>query len=439
VTSQLLVVLLAAAQMVEAGRPRPDQELDKGTSVIAGHIIDVTTKQAIADAKVHLITNTAVRKTIHGVTDKDGRFEFVDLPAGRYLFRIERTDYFLVAPDGTPAATGQPALINVSEGERLERVTFRMRRGSSIRGVITDDAGRPLAAARVFARMADQPLWYRQVETDKRGEYSITGLPNGQFTIEAMGPQLPGSAIPPLPGSEILGSSPHYERTFYPGVAAAADATPISVVPGDELRDVNIIVRLLAPSGVFGRIITPTAHVLDSLEVVAESSPARSRHTVASREVKDGRFSFTSLKPGRYVVWVRGVLGGDLHASAVAVHVADVASDVELMLAPTGMIEGRVVTDNGHPLPSDAIRIVALLADGETAVQLASPDQADLFADGTFRLEGLFGDRILRLNGLPPEWTIKKVMNGRREVAPPHVSITPGVTTINIQIVIGFP
>jgi len=63
-----------------------------------------------------------------------------------------------------------------------------------------------------------------------------------------------------------------------------------------------------------------------------------------------------------------------------------------------------------------------------------APDQSQLDDDGSFRIEGLFGKRALRLVGLPRDWTIVSVLQGRTDV-------TGGVevpldSTVDLRIVV---
>ena len=51
-------------------------------------------------------------------------------------------------------------------------------------------------------------------------------------------------------------------------------------------------------------------------------------------------------------------------------------------------------------------------------------NEAPVAADGTFRLDGLFGTRRLQLIGLGPEWEIRSIVHGRTDVTSAGVSVT---------------
>jgi hypothetical protein len=88
-------------------------------------------------------------------------------------------------------------------------------------------------------------------------------------------------------------------------------------------------------------------------------------------------------------------------------------------MTTTAKISGRVITADGTPLPIEGFRVAAeWTADGK-AVDPMSRDQADVAADGAFEIDGVFGDRTMRVVGLPAGWVINRIVTaGKRETDP---------------------
>ena len=61
---------------------------------------------------------------------------------------------------------------------------------------------------------------------------------------------------------------------------------------------------------------------------------------------------------------------------------------------------------DGQPLPFEVMQVAAVVADGGEAIDPLPRDRQLLARDGTFELTGLSGERVLRVFGLDPAWTI---------------------------------
>ncbi len=95
-----------------------------------------------------MTSDRQVSRTI--VTDDEGRFNFVALPAGRYMLTANKQGY--VARVLWSAATERPGTALVlAEDQRITGLMLRMTRGSAISGVLVDHNGEPFSGANVSA------------------------------------------------------------------------------------------------------------------------------------------------------------------------------------------------------------------------------------------------------------------------------------------------
>jgi Carboxypeptidase regulatory-like domain len=148
-------------------------------------------------------------------SDHEGFYEVTGLAPGKYVVRPEMPE--------TLAAYGEQKAQVVARG--CAQVDFRTHSDGRVSGRVTDSEGRPVFELKVDLIHADGPeislkgLW---AHTDREGRYELKGVPPGRYLL--------GFGL----GSEPDARAP-FPRTFYPGVARAAQATALEVGPGQKL------------------------------------------------------------------------------------------------------------------------------------------------------------------------------------------------------------
>jgi hypothetical protein len=445
-----LLLVLQAMSTTVAGPP-PPPPLSEGTSAISGQVRDTDTGAAIAGARVRLTAVTrrsddettaktdrspfAVRPRApqaEATTDQAGRYEFSGIAAGHYLLGAQSRGYAM-ALYGTPRWPIDQAFVPVvlDAGQRLDRIDLALKPGASIRGRVIDEAGRPMRDARVIAVASENaalrmnPVLAAPTPTDDDGRYTLEGVPEGHFLVQAV-PR-------PDPANPGAGSQEHLP-TYYPSAADPGDAVGIVISGKAVTSGIDITVRRKPMHSIAGTVLTAGGEILEATEVVLESVPARVRYHTGGSALVEGAFSFDGLEPGRYLLWARSPVADGFEAAALPLTLSDALTDLQLVLVPTGTIKGRVQSERGEPIP-DGLTVVATLADG--AEEAAAAEQASVTAGGAFTIDRLFGERTLQITGLPDEWTIKRILVGRFEVSAPQVTVTAGATVANVQIVIG--
>ena len=165
-------------------------QLKTGTGRIKGRLLTADTGTPVRRAQVRISGTDIMPKT--AITDDEGRYEFRDLPAGRFTLSATKAGYVTVNYGQTrPFEPGKP--IELGEAQVLDKADITMPRGSAISGRIIDEFGEPIADAQVTRDALDvgrtasagcsRPAARRT--TNDLGQYRIYGLPPGDYFVSA--------------------------------------------------------------------------------------------------------------------------------------------------------------------------------------------------------------------------------------------------------------
>src|SRR6266576_1153138 len=149
-TCVFLALLIAAAQQPQ--RPNPTPVPAAQTATLRGRVIAGDSGQPLRKAQVRLnqidvpwdFTPGAGRENRVTTTGADGRYEFTNVPAGRYEVSASKSAFITVSW-GQPRPMEPSKPIDLAPGQNLERVDFSLSRGGVIAGRIVDEFGEPLA------------------------------------------------------------------------------------------------------------------------------------------------------------------------------------------------------------------------------------------------------------------------------------------------------
>jgi protocatechuate 3,4-dioxygenase beta subunit len=432
-----------------------------GTGVIAG----VATSDGDRPQPLRRVAVTLSGAASFGsrivLTDETGRFVFTGLPAGRFTLRASKAAY-LVQNYGATRPGGPGLTIALAEGQQLTEMTIPLSRGGIVTGFVRDDRGQPAPGVSIRAfRLQQTAAGPRQysggtAQTDDRGQYRIFGIAPGEYFIVAA-PRF-GSGVPTQKDDLELASGSSPARTgstqavaapahrpavgvanvYFPGTTLLDGAQTVSIGVGEERTGVDMALQLVPTVWVEGTVSNPGGALPANLSV--HLAPIRAAEIgddpfsmLPKRPQPDGRFSFSGVAPGLYVVAVvteamgrgRGAAPGDagLWATAeVQVNGIDVTG-VALSLQPAMTISGRVAFDGAGPPPlptSVRVSLTPILTGAEVSVGTMSVTAA---ADGTFTLRGLLPGRyrasaiVSAAAGGPAGWTLRSAMVNGRDAA----------------------
>lgn len=149
----------------------------------------------LASARVSLVGEGNADRTFWGgqftdiATDANGEYEIDWLRAGSYRVTAGGLRFGGLMGEPSPWGRGEGRVVSVSEGEHLEGVDFRLKRGGAIAGVVRDDLGVPVPDAAVYVYdEGGRPVERLSFErTDTSGAYNVRSLGPGEYSVMARG------------------------------------------------------------------------------------------------------------------------------------------------------------------------------------------------------------------------------------------------------------
>src|SRR5262249_37763919 len=174
-------IALLAAGNASAQLPHADAK-PVGTATIRGRVTDATTGRPLRRARVNVapaefrpnqpLENRAT------TTDADGKFEFTNLVAGRYIVSASRDGYgsWAFGPTRPPESGRQ---LEIDDKSTVERVDIALPAGAVVAGRVIDEFGDPAIDATVsLLRIVTtggtrRATTFTSVNTNDAGEFHL--------------------------------------------------------------------------------------------------------------------------------------------------------------------------------------------------------------------------------------------------------------------------
>lgn len=413
----LCAVLMLASQ-TNSAKPSDDLIAAKGCQV-SGAVVSVSTGQPLNDAIVMMNQVGGRHERRSAVTNSAGRFEFKDVSPGHYFLSADHTSY--VRMEYGQRDPRDPAkLLTLWPGQGINNVSFQLIPEAVITGHVHDEDGNPIENSRVIA------LGYRYLDgrrrllpagfatTDDRGQYRIYDLAPGKYLVSA-------SANPIGPGADFM-----YGPSYYPGVADASQASPISLRAGSEFPGVDLDLQRVGVFHIRGRVISGVdGSSLANLSVRLISGTESITGFGMGGRVKSaqGEFDISSVRAGTYFLVARLSVDGKWLQARQQVTVMDSDVDsIRLELTSGAALKGIIRADG--PVNLSSVRISLRPSDGVFFRAYSSP-VGD--ADGAFEFKGLAdGSYLLRAFGLPQNVYVKSATLGGQNVLDSGFVISDG-------------
>jgi len=314
--------LPAAIELVPAG-------------VIAG---DATLKGAGSGVNAEVcaheaFTEQAVRHCVEA--EASGSYDITNLPVGDYVVEFSNRAHGYVTKYYLDSATEEDAaLVEVEGGDVSELAAASLELGGEVSGTVTSAATKaPIDGASVCAFTEAEPYTsYACVPTGAKGEYTLAGLPPGNYTISF----------------QDQGES--YATQFW-NDKGFQNAEPIEVNAGSPVSGIDA--ELVETGSISGTVTSHRSSApLEEIEVCAITAGDREVAACTQTE-EDGTYQITELKVGKYDVEFRAVasnyalqyykeVSNEREATAVNVEGKVETKSVDATLFELGTIAGSV-------------------------------------------------------------------------------------------------
>jgi hypothetical protein len=424
--------LTADAQPVPPRDRRPQQAA--GTCRIKGRVVDAQTGSAVARARIGILGPMVSPSPV--LTDENGRFEVVNLPAGRFFLNVEKSGYAFgryPEPGLTIRGGGRPLI--VTEHETVAEIVLPMYRAAVITGRVVDAHGDALEsvqvqAFRLPARGHGAPMPRQGGSTNDLGEFRIVRLEPGSYVLLAS----PRNAMDiPSDGQPV--------PTYFPNTPSLAEAQPIVVERAQTVSGIEIMVAEAATTVVSGTVIDPKGQPVSGFINARRVSGNIPDFSAWGTQVRDGTFKMY-LAAGEYELEARemrpGTRGpvapGDELIGVLPVSLTGAPmSDLTVQLGTGAVISGRIVFD-GQALPPDDPQSLPIGLGSMSPAIACRGGRSEVLPDWTFRIEGAAGMCTIMPAGIG-RWTMKSAGREGLDLLDRPVRIAPGQVLPDVQVV----
>jgi hypothetical protein len=219
---------------------------------------------------------------------------------------------------------------------------------------------------------------------------------------------------------------------YYPGGLSWEEAGGV-VLEAGKVTDRLIITVPRIYENVLTVVVPPADATISGIAVsVLQESPLAVRKIDLDPE---GIGTLKGILPGRYFVAARAASRDKRWAAYEVVDFIEDSYETRLHLMPTGSIAGKIIADKGDLPPLEGVIAGASWIHDGAEVNPLDVDEVAVAADGSFRIENLFGRRALRLRALGLEWEVAAVRQNRTDVTSSGILVMPD-STIEATIVL---
>lgn len=358
-------------------------------------------------------------------TNPDGVFSFRPSVAGQYRLDVTKAGWIPRVQSFT-----------LKEGQAIRDLMFPLEPASFITGRVLDSEGKPVPKAMVTAFQYAYLRGERSLSASTfpiaaaaNGSYEVPNLTAGRYylRVEANGPAV---------------------TTYYPSTLDFMAASVIEIATGATQSNIDIRQRKEPLFRIRGKAVdefgAPAANA--ALNILPEH-PVNTR--VAPPRVMtgaDGSFEFIDLLPGRYVIRAIPIRGLTVDGKRVDAKYAGRASvtitndniDDHLLKVNGGhTLTGKLITEDGSPLPIPPAGLSVYLTDAEQPFMPSGLNGAITSITGTFRIDTIPPAKYyLAISPLTPKIYIKSIYYGGQDSTRLPIDLLSSGRD-NLEIVLG--
>ncbi len=269
-------------------------------------------------------------------TDPDGSYTISGVKGDNdYLVGAGCPGYITEYYSGVREPNGA-ARVHVLEGQDTPDINFNLDLAGTISGSATDDLENPLDDCWVYVTPWDDSGTYGSGQTSPDGSYTIDGLGTGDYRVNV--------------------KCDGHVSNYFDGVPGRDEATPVSVVEGQDTPSIDFSLGLLGT--ISGVVTDGEGNPLNDCRVFAQSVEDPIDGGIGFTDI-DGSYTTTSLAAGEYRLDVEcdGYIredckdpGGWDGRSPVTVIDGQDTPDINLCLGMGSSISGVVTDAQGNPI-----------------------------------------------------------------------------------------
>src|ERR1700742_2343710 len=194
--SWLLVVLLTGSIGFTQETNPKSAKTEPEPCTISGRVMARATGEPLKSARVILREyETPNGHSYTQFTDAGGQFVFKNVAPGRYDFEAHHNGF--VEEDYRPEGASAVAILDLTAGQKLEKVLFRLTTAAAVTGRIVDEDGEPVPAVQVQILKDDSSGTQKALDdiapgfTDDLGQFRLFGIPPDEYYFTAIDTGMP--------------------------------------------------------------------------------------------------------------------------------------------------------------------------------------------------------------------------------------------------------
>jgi protocatechuate 3,4-dioxygenase beta subunit len=390
-------------------------------------------------------------------TDAEGRFKFEDVKPGNYHVFFGRPDFV----ETEKRHYGSGMLLSLAPAQEVKDLLFHMTPAAVITGKVHDDDGDPVRDVSVVAipygrapRGAERrrPLDnLAQCSTNDLGECRISDLAPGRYLIAVQ----PHFHIPPW---TTIGTDKREQvetTTYYPRTIDRKLAVPLELHAGDEVP-VTLTMGFVHTFHARGQVINlPAWAGKEGVELILQPQDEEDEiHLPTGKLDEHGAFDIKGVVPGSYDVFVspttvRSVIevlnspddpqSPQMMRADQTVEVTDGdLEDLRIVPLENGKLRGHLRMDNGQKTDWSSLFVEVYVDRGlpagravtNGALAMVKPDGSF----GTTVMPGKYHLRFMHTGKLPPDYFMKTVNLGGKDVADSGLVVGGGTYSLDVIV-----
>lgn len=340
------------------------QPEDRGT--VKGQVISSATGEPLKKANLVLMRAESPPATYSAVTDTGGKFSIPDVDPGKYRLMAERNGFvrqFYGARGNN--MTGQT--LTLAPRGKITGLVFKLTPQAVISGHVFDEDGDPVPHVSVEALQSrylqgkKHLLPRSSASTNDLGEYRIFGLPAGKYLLMAAYRNTMMGMMG-MPVGASVKTEEGYAPVYYPAASEAANAAPLTLTPGVELRGTDLRLVKIRAVHVGGIVTMPEGIAGPGVMVMLlprESGGASFSRNMAPVRDAQGHFEIHGVTAGAYVLVVNFFGNGLRYSGQQPLDVGNSnIDDVRISLAAPVDLAAHVHAEANAHFPSDQTRVM---------------------------------------------------------------------------------